>query len=196
MTSTREIIIGIYGAWRLLLLDRSALRLFDVTIAGFWKSFYAALVVLPFVIIVQVMIVSVFPDEINQAPTVRSMMVFAIDYVYQWTVFPLVMIYLAEIMARNGQYTTFIVARNWAHAVQIVIFLPAAIFVAIVGADNPDLARMIILAAYVAAWAYEWFIARTALEISGSAATVIVLISIAISFGISRFSQALVMNGA
>ena len=56
MISGREVAIGIYGAWRLLHFDRAAVQYFDSTIDSFWKSFYAALVVLPAVIVLRIQV--------------------------------------------------------------------------------------------------------------------------------------------
>ena len=43
-----SVIRSIYGAWRLALLDPSGLNWFDVSIEGFWRSFFAAAIVAPF----------------------------------------------------------------------------------------------------------------------------------------------------
>ena len=40
--TTREIVFGLYGAWRLAHLDRGGLGYFDASVEGFWKSFFAA----------------------------------------------------------------------------------------------------------------------------------------------------------
>ncbi|MDX2142565.1 MAG: hypothetical protein SFV19_04360 [Rhodospirillaceae bacterium] len=45
--SLREIVYGVFGAWRLARLDRSAMVHFDRTVEGFWKSFFAAAIVAP-----------------------------------------------------------------------------------------------------------------------------------------------------
>lgn len=193
MISTREIFLGIYGAWRLLHFDRAALRYFDSSVDGFWKSFYAALVVLPAVIILRIVLFTIAPENISDAGTGRITAVFAIDYVYQWLIFPLVMFYLAEFIGRSRNYVTFIVARNWSQVIQIAIFLPAAVLFVRSGAGEPSWGAVILIAAYLVTWVYEWFITRTALDISGPAAAVIVIIGIAISFLISTVSQALIV---
>ncbi len=193
MISGREVAIGIYGAWRLLHFDRAAVQYFDSTIESFWKSFYAALVVLPAVIVLRVLLFTSAPEGFVEAGTGRITTVFAIDYVYQWVVFPLVMIYLAEFMGRSRQYVTFIVARNWSQVIQIAIFLPAAFLFVISGSQESGWGGAVLIAAYLITWIYEWFIARTALDISGAAAAVIVVIGVAISFAISTFSEALIL---
>ena len=49
MITKQEVFKGLYGAWRLLLGDRGAVALFDDSIMGFWKSFFAAILILPIV---------------------------------------------------------------------------------------------------------------------------------------------------
>ena len=193
MISIRELITGIYGAWRLLHFDRTAIQYFDSTTDAFWKSFYAALVILPPVIVLRVMFFDTAPDEFAAAGIGRVASVFAIDYVYQWVLFPLIMIYLAEMMGRNRQYIRFIVARNWSQVIQIAMFLPAAAIFMMRETDEPGWRAAILLAAYVATWVYEWFVTRAALDISSTAAAIIVAIGVAVSFGISGFSEALIL---
>ena len=45
--STTEIAYAFYGAWRLAHLDASGLKYFDTSLDGFWKSFFAAVLVAP-----------------------------------------------------------------------------------------------------------------------------------------------------
>lgn len=193
MISTRELITGIYGAWRLLHFDRTAIQYFDSTTDAFWKSFYAALVILPPVIVLRVIFFDTAPDNFAAAGIGRIASVFAIDYVYQWVLFPLIMIYLAEMMGRNRQYIRFIVARNWSQVIQVAMFLPAAAIFMMREFDEPGWRAAFLLAAYVATWVYEWFVTRAALDISSAAAAIIVAIGVAVSFGISGFSEALIL---
>ncbi|MCZ6846105.1 MAG: hypothetical protein O7F69_09425 [Alphaproteobacteria bacterium] len=192
MISGREVAIGIYGAWRLLRFDRAAIRYFDSTLDGLWKSFYAALIVVPAVIVLRVLFVAANPEVFSEAGTIRIATVFAIDYVYQWLLFPLVMISLADRIGRSGQYITFIVARNWSQVIQIAIFLPAALLFEMSGADDPGVGGTILIVAYLVTWVYEWFITRSALDIPGLTAALIVLLGVAISFAISIVGEVLI----
>lgn len=192
MISGRELAIGIYGAWRLLHFDRAAIQYFDSTLDGFWKSFYAALVALPAVFVLRALFLANNPEIAATAGMSRVVMVFAIDYAYQWLLFPLVMFYLAEGIGRSRQYVAFIVARNWSQVIQFAIILPAALLVVMGGANEAGWGWVILIAAHMATWVYGWFIARTALDISGLAAALIVFTELAISIVISIFSELLV----
>ncbi len=192
MITIREVISGTYGAWRLLYFDRTGIQYFDTTINGYWKSFYAAIVVLPAVIVLRVLFVNADPETFSEIETSRIAIVFAIDYVFQWVVFPLVMISFADRMGRSRQYITFIVARNWAQTIQVAIIFPAALIFLMSGGGDSGWASVILLAAHLATWVYSWFIARAVLDISGMAATGIVLADIAINIAISFSSEILV----
>ena len=192
MITARDAVMGIYGAWRLLLFDRSGLQYIDSTIDGFWKSFYAAVVALPGVYILRLLFLDTNPEVLAETGTARIVLVFAIDYAYQWILFPLVMFSIAEAIGCSRHYVTFIVARNWSQILQIAIVLPAAALFAAGSSDEPGIGPLVLLAAYAVTWVYAWFIARTALDLSRQAATVIVLVELAISVSISIFSELLI----
>ena len=192
MISAREVVTGIYGAWRLLLFDRSGLQYFDSTIDGFWKSFYAAVVALPGVLILLLLSVTANPDIAPTGSTGRIAIVFVIAYVIQWVSFPLLMFYIADLIGRNRQYITFVVAYNWSQVIQTAIILPPTIFVILVDAGQPGLGSIFFLTALIAIGVYAWFIARNALDITGIAATLIVFIDFAIAILISRGNDLMV----
>jgi hypothetical protein len=190
--NARDVVTGIYCAWRLLLFDRSAIRYLDSTVGGFWKSFYAAVIALPGVFILRVLFVDANPDLVSQAGSDRIAMVFALDYVYQWILFPLLMVYIAEAIGRRRQYVTFIVARNWSQVIQIAIILPPAVIIFAGGSDDPGARWLLLVAAHLVTWVYGWFIARTVLDISGMAAALIVLAELVVSVVVSIVSELLI----
>lgn len=192
MINTRDVVTGLYSAWRLLLFDRAAIRIVDSTIDGFWKSFYAAVIALPGVFVLRLLFIDANPDLVSHAGTSRIAMVFALDYVYQWILFPLFMVYVAEAIGRRRQYVTFIVARNWSQVIQVAIVLPAAVIILAGGSGDPGAGWMLLIAAHLVTWVYGWFIARTALDISGGAAALIVLAELAIGVVISLVSELMI----
>ncbi len=192
MISARDVVMGLYGVWRLFLFDRSAVQYIDSTIGGFWKSFYAAVIALPGAFILRILFVQNNPELLAETGMGRVTMVFALDYVYQWISFPLIMVYLAEAMGRDRQYVSFIVARNWSHVIQVAIILPAAVIFLAGGADETSGGFVLLFAAHIVTWVYAWFIARTVLDITGLAAALIVFAELAISVIIAFVSELLV----
>lgn len=195
MISARDVILGLFSAWRLFLFDRNADRYIDSTVGGFWKSFYAAVIVLPGVIILHLLVVRNNPELFAGAGMARLATVFAIEYVYQWVLFPLAMIYIADAMGREHRYVSYIVARNWSHVIQITIVLPAAVIFFAGDGDGTGLGSFLLIAAYLVIGVYTWFIARTVLDITGLAAVVIVAIELAITEAISFVGKVLIAGG-
>ena len=192
MITARDVVLGLYSAWRFFLFDRTGLQTIDGTIDGFWKSFYAAVVALPAAFVLRLLFVQNNPELLEAAGAGRIALVFALDYVYQWVLFPLVMVYMADTMGRNREYVAFIVARNWSQVIQVAIVLPAAVIFIAGDSENPGLAPLVLVVAHIVTWVYAWFIARTALDITGIAAALIVLVELAISVGVSFVSEGLI----
>jgi hypothetical protein len=51
MITLRVIVSGLYGVFRLACLKRYGADYFDKTLQGFWRSFFAAVLTLPFYVI-------------------------------------------------------------------------------------------------------------------------------------------------
>lgn len=192
MISSRELMTGIYGAWRFLHFDRAAVQYIDSSLHGVWKSFYAALVILPAVIVLRALLVTTNPDIFADVQTSRIAIVFMLDYVFQWVLFPLLMFYIADAMGRSRQYASYIAARNWSHTIQLMIIFPPALLVLMISNENPGSPEMLLLVAHMATWIYGWFIARTVLDISGLAAALIVLTDLTIGLLVSLIGEILV----
>jgi hypothetical protein len=109
MLSAVELSAGVFGAWRLAHLDANGHRFFDNSVAGFWKSFWAAVVVLPGYVILLALQLS--EAEIT-ASSGRLVLVEGISYVIGWTAYPLAVFHLAPVIDREERYLGYIVAHN------------------------------------------------------------------------------------
>lgn len=189
MLTARDLSYGLYGAWRLAILDRGAMQYFDATIEGYWKSFYAAAIVAPAFIIMTAFSV-VQTDLPAHIGVLDIVLVQTTRYVISWVAFPLLMTTVSDVMQRGERYTGFIVAFNWAQVVEMAIVLPVFLIVAASGlpADEPNTVYTML---FFAIAFYYWFIARTALEISGWAAGAVVIVNFTVSGGIELASLAL-----
>ena len=76
MITKQEVFEGVYGAWRLVLGDRSAMALFDDSVLGFWKSFFAAAIVFPMYALLIIM--GVF--EFEPSRSVPAMILLNIEF--------------------------------------------------------------------------------------------------------------------
>lgn len=165
--SAREIVYGVYGAWRLARLDRGGHGYFDDSTRGFWTSFYAAALVAPGYAIL-VLLDPVAPSTDSGA--VRIFLIHVLTYCLSWTVYPVIVHPLCQAMDKEDAYIRYIVAFNWAKVIQMAAYLPVA---GILAANllPGGVAEVIHGVAYMLLLGYQWFVTRTALDIRGWPAT-------------------------
>ncbi|MBI4184619.1 MAG: hypothetical protein HY521_11550 [Proteobacteria bacterium] len=165
---------AIFGAWRLACRDAGGMAFFDASIEGFWKSFYAALFVAPGYLFLKLLALSgAGPDF----PLARFLALQSIAYVTGWVAFPLAMNYVADALQRRGRYLAFIVAFNWSNVLQMALLVLIAVMTA-AGVLPGGLGMFATLIATFAIIYYEWFIARTALDLNGGQAGIVVAVDI------------------
>lgn len=178
--SARELSYALFGAWRFAHLDTGAIRYFDKSVDGFWKSFWAAAIIAPAYLIL-IVIGFMQSEKPPSAGPVEIAIVEVSRYVISWVAFPLAMVTVSEFLQRGERYIGFVVAYNWGQIVEMAFVLPLFLFVAAAG--FPQGAANLVSIAIVALTAtYEWFIARTALQVSGWAAGGVVAVSLVIDF--------------
>ena len=124
MINSQYVTNALYGAYRLARADVGGLSYFDTSTTGFWRSFFAAVLIAPLFLILLIIRFSV--DDIGAGP-IRFYTIEAIAYVIGWVLFPLVAYYLVQTLEKEEQYVCFIVAYNWAAVLQNGFYLPFAI---------------------------------------------------------------------
>lgn len=182
---------SIHGVWRLALLDTSGAQQIENTLEGFWRSFIAAIILLPaFFFLVSL---DEPPPGLAEPSAFRAIAVESIGYVVKWTAFPLAAIPMVAGLDRNDRYFGFIAALNWAQVIEIVpaltmIFLTQTVLPPEMAAP----AQIALLAAFVL---YEWYIAKTMLDVSGLAAAGLIFVNFAIWFFLMIMIQMLTYGG-
>ncbi|MHA1152369.1 MAG: hypothetical protein ACTSQ7_06825 [Alphaproteobacteria bacterium] len=184
MPSYRDIVYGIYGALRLARLDAGAMSYFERTPAGFWKSFFAAVIVAPGFAII---IAYEFAQIEIEAGALRVFMVETLAYVLGWAVFPVLVHQICEVIGKRAAYIGYIVAFNWSKVVQMVVFLPCIGLIAL-GALPGDSGSLLLLAVTLLILGYEWFITRTALAVTAMGAAGFVVLDLVIDLVIRRIT--------
>jgi hypothetical protein len=185
MITARETGVAIFGAWRLARFDAGGLQFFENTVEAFWRSFYAALVVLPIYVIMFLMRSRV--AEITSGPF-AVFVVESIAYVIAWTAFPLAMFYLARHLGRSKSYCRYIAAYNWAAVLQITLLVTVSVIVYTEIVPR-GVSALLSMAAMIAIMSYQWFIARAALEVTPAVAVGIVLLDLFISILIDAYAR-------
>jgi hypothetical protein len=172
--SLREISLGLFGAWRLAHLDARGMEYFDRSIEGFWRSFWAAAVTAPaYALIVALRLI----ERSTESDPLRVVLVETIGYAILWTAFPLASWYLLQALDKQDRYFGYIVAYNWASVLQVCVYLPVAALAASGGMPEAAMS-LIALAATAVVVFYQYFIARTALQVDMPIAAGIVFLDL------------------
>jgi hypothetical protein len=182
MITRREIVASLTGAYRLVLRDPAGMQFFDVTIGGFWRSFFAAVIAAPgYAFVVELRLA----DQLAADHVMHAYLVEAAVYVVGWLAFPLAAYYLTGALDRRRQYVGYIVAYNWAGVLQMALYVVASGLAAGDLLPRPVEAAVAV-GAMVAVLFYQFNIARIALDIGPAPAIGFV----ALDFMISLFLHA------
>jgi hypothetical protein len=188
MPSLRDIVYGLYGAWRLAWLDRGGLVYFDRTPAGFWKSFFAAALIAP----AYILLLLLDQSEVQvESGAVRIFIIQASAYVLGWAVYPVVTHQICQVIGREKAYIGFIVAFNWCQVIQVGVYLPAVLLGAL-GIVPEGMQAWLYVFVYAVVLAYEWFVVRVSLEVSPFAAAGFVALDLILSILITGIADGLV----
>jgi hypothetical protein len=170
-----EVARSLYGAWRLALLDASGMRHFNLSVEGFWRSFFAAVIVAPGYALLVVQRTLDRPEGYALGSTV---VIESIAYVIAWAAFPLAAVVLTQLLGLGRHYVELIVAVNWAAVLQVAAFLAVVVLSLIL----PEaLGALLLTIATGALMVYQWFVMRTALRTTGGVALALVLVDLLLS---------------
>lgn len=179
---------ALYGAYRLARLDATGMSHFDVSADGFWKSFFAAVIVAPLYVL---FLLLHFQAGENDASFFRYVSIETIAYVITWVLFPLVMAGMTKFLGREDKFIAYIIAYNWASVWQNAVYLPVQILIA-AGVLSAEAGASFSIAVLMAVLFYVWFITRTALDVPVSTAAAIVVIDLLLSVLVNGFAVSMI----
>lgn len=185
MGLSREVFSSLYGAYRLARYDGGGMAFFDTTLDGFWRSFFAAVIIAPFYVVVLYMRFDV--GEVDTPPA-RFVSVEVIAYVISWVAFPVVMISLARFLECSERYLAYIVAYNWASVLQNALYLPLAML-SVNKVLPMEVASTLSLIVLLLILVYTWFITRTALDLTAGTAAGVVALDLILSIFINATAE-------
>ncbi len=183
-----EVQLAVGGALRLACGDRRGLGFFDTSIDGFWRSFRAGLICYPFYLVL--LSFRIAGPQWAESGVATILVVETIAYVISWVAFPLLILRVARQFHRDDRFLPFMVAYNWSQ-------IPQTVLVVLVGLDGasgllpPSGAHLAGLLAAIATFVYEWFIARVALAVTGTQATLVVIIDLLLGTALGRIAGSL-----
>ena len=177
MPSLLEVVKALYGTWRFAWLDRGAMRYFDLSHRGVWRSFWAGAICYP--VDIALVLYRLDADTLAQSGLLHILIVETISYVAGWAAYPLIALGLCTWLGREEQGFEFIVAYNWAQVPQAVLSALAVLVAKTVLPEEltPDLDLLVVALCA----GYEWFIARIAIGAGGWIALAMVLIDYVLS---------------
>lgn len=203
MTPTlAQLIAAVQGAWRLMLWDREGLARFDMTIEGFWRSFYAPAAALPLVTLIHVAHLMMMeetallnPDAgLPEVPaTGLYLTIKTITYIGEVTLFPLLMVFVSRRMTIAARFVPFIITWNWVNALIIgVLFIPHLLYLAgAIGLVSIYGFQVIILGVSILCLYYTTW---AALETPPLVASIILALSIILGLGLEAVLSLILGN--
>jgi hypothetical protein len=179
MPDRAEVVRSLYGAYRLAFMDQSGLAHFNFSIEGFWRSFFAAVLVAPgFALLIAQKLVA-RPEPFDPG---WALLVQILAYGLSWAAFPLAAMVLTRLLGLSHNYVPLIVTLNWGAVLQLLVFLAAVV----VGLALPGvLEGLIMLIVTGGVLFYQWFITRSALQTTSGIAVMLVLIDLVLNSAIS-----------
>jgi len=183
VTTWVELRWALIGCLRLARGDRGGLAYFDRSLGGFWRSFLSGFLSYPFFLVLLTMRISL--ADWNSAGGLRIILAETIGYVISWVAFPLLMLSVLRWIGREHRFFDFMVPYNWCQLPQSALFVLVGLE-SETGAFSDPISQTIEIAAAIAVLLYEWYIARVALEASGAAATLVVLVDLVLGVVVTR----------
>jgi len=179
MPDREEVYHSLYGAWRLAFLDQSGMKYFNLSVDGFWRSFFAAVLVAPGFALLVIEKLAARPDPINLGWAILIQM---LAFGLSWAAFPLVAVLLTQLLGLSRNYVPLIVALNWAAVLQVAVFLAALLLGFLIPGMLGGLLLFVITCAVLF---YQWFVTRTALQTTGGVALLMVLVDLVLNTAIN-----------
>jgi hypothetical protein len=180
-----DIRANLAGAWEVMFGRTQGLGRLDTSLEGFWRSFAAVILVVPFAIVGHMSQRLMAEAGGQAAPPLTgpgvALETFAL--LVDWVAFPLIFALLARPFGLGARYVPFIVARNWASV--IIAALVSVIHVLhILGVLSSALAPFFLIVAIAVALRFSYVITRMTLLVSMGMALPIVALDFLVSLTI------------
>lgn len=149
MLSWDEIQNYLIGAWQLMFGKGDGLRRLDLSVDGFWNSFFAMLVALPPLLLMWIALANerIANGSFSGARS-SLILIYALIDLTAWVLPLAVLAFVARPAGMADRFVAYVVSTNWASAIIAWIMLPIAILTLLVpGAELNDLLLFIIFIA-------------------------------------------------
>ena len=188
MSIWKEARLSVRGAIRVLRLDADGVDDFNLTLEGYWRSFSAALFLLPLYLVY--LAVLPVPDGVSIG---RYWLIEAINYPLAWTLWPLLAIYICVSAGAARRYAIYIVVHNWA---QIPLFGGQMLIVMLAFAADPGgPGAALLVPVWIAVLSAETLIVRLTLGVTWPQAIMIEALSFIVALLLSLAKQIVMVGG-
>jgi hypothetical protein len=186
MPSAENIQLYLTGAWRMMMGKADGLRLLDLTVDGFWNSFFAIVIALPALVVGWVGVA----NELSQLSGVfgGKLSIVARLAVIDVSTWVLPLVALAAVASRAGiadRFVHLVVASNWASALVVWIMLPPSLLNLFWPAAS-DVSGLVSLALFILTMVLSWRMTNVAIGKGPAVATAVFagmfLVSLAVLF--------------
>lgn len=182
MPSSQEIRSSLHGVLRLAAKDPGGMVYFNISAEGFWRSFFAAVLILPAYLL---RLALPADDEPVIDWTFAGLLAELTYYVLAWAAFPVAMVFIARLLGVMQGYAAYIIVYNWAQ-VPIMIVLLAVNLIDYLGLMAQGLAIFVYMTVVLTILYYLWYIARITLGVAWHTAVGIVAVDIVLMVVISQ----------
>lgn len=168
MPGRQEVLSSLYGAYRLAWFDENGMAYFNISVEGFWRSFFAAFLLAPFYVL------SIGQDIMTPEGgfSLWALIVHLSTYCISWVVFPLVAFFATDLLGLGHRFTALVVAVNWSSVLTFGLLTVSIGFVAMVQQSSAQLALLAVTTGLIV---YHWFVIKTALGTTAPIAIAFVL---------------------
>jgi hypothetical protein len=186
---TREIADAGVGVGRLLRYDPRWPYGFDPTVRGFLRSFLGPLLALPFALVVARIITA------NQGEANLDLWAAAVSHVVSALAYPVLIALIARPLGLGQGYAGFIVVVNWS-SLYLNAAAAAAGALTLFGANGYTLFTLTWFLIFCASLFVIWRAAREILSDDIGPAVLMVVLSVAVTFGVDQLADWLSRLGA
>lgn len=157
----REARAGVHGAVRLAARDPKGIDRFNLTVAGFWRSFLAAAILLPVFAIERIAMRSIIAELDPDRRPLTPLEDLAI-YLVGWPLGALALLGACALLRRTDRFAVVVIALNW-----LTVLTQTAVCIAeLVAAIVPSAFSLIVISVMMAILVFKFRVVRIALGLN------------------------------
>lgn len=172
MLPANEIQSSLTGAWRLMLGKVDGLRMLDLSVDGFWNSFFAIVIAMPAMIVGWVGTANAIAAVDPAANRFASMLKLATVDVGIWVLPLLALAAIAPRAGLSGRFVHYVVASNWASAIIAWLTLPAALLHLFLPVTDQT-SQLVSLSLFFLSQVFSWRMTTAAIGRGGAMGTAV-----------------------